>query len=195
MDKRNSQVDAYIAKAKTWQKELLALRSIFLESQLKEEFKWGAPCYTFQKTNLVIMREFKDCCVLILCKGSLLSDPNGILVRPSENTQAGRQIRFTSVEEIIKKEAILKQYMQEAIEIEKSGLKISSSLHTELVFPPEFENKLQENPTLKTAFEALTPGRQRAYNLYFSTAKQAKTRIARVEKCIPIILSGKGLDD
>jgi uncharacterized protein YdeI (YjbR/CyaY-like superfamily) len=195
MNTKNPLVDAYIEKANTWKEEMKTLRTIFLDCQLTEELKWGAPCYTYRKSNIVIMREFKDCCVLILCKGSLLHDPESILIQPTENSQAGRQIRFSSVQDIIDKKDILESYMKEAIEVEKAGLKVTSPKTTELPYPVEFQSKLDENPTLKTAFESLTPGRQRAYYIYFSTAKQSKTREARVEKCIPQILNGKGLDD
>jgi uncharacterized protein YdeI (YjbR/CyaY-like superfamily) len=163
--------------------------------QLIEELKWSKPCYTFQKSNIVIIQAFKEYCALMFFKGALLKDPNGILVKIGENTQAARQIRFTNVQEIVARHSILKAYIHEAMEVEKAGLKVDFKEKTELVFPEEFQKRLDENPALKTAFEALTPGRQRAYNLYFTAAKQPKTRESRVEKCMPKILEGKGLND
>jgi len=171
------------------------LRMIILDCQLTEELKWVKPCYTFQKSNIVIIIPLKEYCALMFCKGALLNDANGILIKPGENTQAGRWIKFSSVREIVEMETILKAYIHEAIEVEKAGLKVNFKKNTELIFPEEFQNKLDENPALKTAFDALTPGRQRAYNLYFSAAKQSKTRESRVEKCVRQILNGKGLDD
>ncbi len=168
---------------------------IILDCHLTEELKWGKPCYTFQKTNIVLIVGFKEYCALIFCKGALLNDAHGLLIKPGENTQAGRQIRLTNVREIVEMEPILKAYIYEAMEAEKAGLKVNFKKNTELIFPEEFQNKLDEIPALKTAFDALTPGRQRAYQLYFSAAKQSKTRESRVEKCLPQILNGKGLDD
>jgi uncharacterized protein YdeI (YjbR/CyaY-like superfamily) len=168
---------------------------IILDCQLTEELKWGWPCYTFQKSNIVLINGFKEYCALLFFKGALLNDANGILIKIGENTQAGRQIRFTNVREIVEMEPILKAYIYEAIEVEKAGLKVNFKKNTELIFPEEFQNKLDENPALKTAFDALTPGRQRAYNLYFSAPKQSKTRESRVEKCMQQILNGKGLND
>jgi len=191
----NSKVDVYLSKAKKWQKELEKLRMILLDCQLTEELKWGKPCYTFQKSNIVIILPLKEHCALLFCKGALLNDANGILIKPGENTQAARQIRFTNVREIVEMEPILKAYIYEAIEAEKAGLKVNFKENTELIFPEEFKNKLDTNFALKTAFDALTPGRQRAYNLYFSAPKQSKTRESRVEKCMRQILNGKGLDD
>jgi uncharacterized protein YdeI (YjbR/CyaY-like superfamily) len=191
----NPKVDVYLSKAKKWQEELEKLRMIILDCQLTEELKWGKPCYTFQKSNIVLIIGFKEYCALIFCKGALLNDANGILIKPGENTQAGRQIRFTNVREIVELEPILKAYIYEAIEAEKAGLKVNFKKHTELIFPEEFQKKLDEIPGLKTAFEALTPGRQRAYNLYFSAPKQSKTRESRVEKCMQQILNKKGLND
>ena len=191
----NPKVDAYLSKAKKWQTELAKLRMIILYCQLTEELRWGKPCYTFQKTNIVLIIGFKEYCALLFCKGVLLNDANGILIKPGENTQAARQIRFTNVREIVEMEPILKAYIYEAIEVEKAGLKVNFTKNTELIFPEEFQNKLDENPALKTAFDALTPGRQRAYNLYFSAPKQSKTRESRVEKCMQQILNGKGLND
>jgi len=191
----NPQVDVYLSKAKKWQEELEKLRMIILDCQLTEELRWGKPCYTFQKSNIVLIIGFKEYCALLFCKGVLLNDANGILIKPGENTQAARQIRFTNVREIVEMEPILRAYIYEAIEVEKAGLKVNFKKNTELIFPEEFQNKLDENPALKTAFDALTPGRQRAYNLYFSAPKQSKTRESRVEKCMQQILSGKGLND
>ena len=191
----NPKVNVYLSKAKKWQEELEKLRMIILDCQLTEELKWGKPSYTFEKSNIVIIIPLKEYCALMFCKGALLNDANGILIKPGENTQAGRWIKFSSVREIVEMETILKAYIHEAIEVEKAGLKVNFKKNTELIFPEEFQNKLDENPALKTAFDALTPGRQRAYNLYFSAAKQSKTRESRVEKCVRQILNGKGLDD
>jgi uncharacterized protein YdeI (YjbR/CyaY-like superfamily) len=191
----NPKVDVYLSKAKKWQEELKKLRMIILDCQLTEELKWGKPCYTFQKSNIVLIIGFKEYCALLFCKGVLLNDANGILIKPGENTQAGRQIRFTTVREIVEMEPILKAYICEAVELEKAGLKVNFKNNTELLFPEEFQNKLDENPAFKTAFDALTPGRQRAYNLYFYAPKQSKTRESRVEKCMQQILDGKGLND
>ena len=195
MKTMNPKVDGYLSKAKKWQEEMEKLRLIILDCQLTEELKWGKPCYTFQKSNIVLIVGFKECCALIFCKGALLNDAHGLLIKPGENTQAGRQIRFTNVREIVEMKSILKGYIFEAIEAEKAGLQVNYKKHTELIFPEEFQNKLDQIPALKTAFKALTPGRQRAYHLYFSAAKQSKTRELRVEKCMPQILQGKGLDD
>jgi uncharacterized protein YdeI (YjbR/CyaY-like superfamily) len=191
----NPKVDVYLRKAKKWQEEMAKLRMLMLDCQLTEELKWGKPCYTFQKSNIVLMVGFKEYCALIFCKGALLNDANGILIKPGENTQAGRQIRFTNVREIVELETIVQAYIYEAIEAEKAGLQVNFKKNTELIFPEEFQNKLDEIPALKTAFDALTPGRQRAYHLYFSAPKQSKTRESRVEKCMQQILNGKGLDD
>jgi len=190
----NPKVDAYLSKAKQWQKELKKLRRIILDCHLTEEMKWGKPCYTFQKSNIVIVIGFKEYCALLFCKGALLNDPNGILKRPGEHTQAARQIRFTNVREIVEMEPILKAYVYEAIEVEKAGLKVKFRRNPEPI-PEEMQNRLEEIPALKTAFEALTPGRRRAYVLYFSAPKQSKTRESRIEKCMRQILNGKGLND
>lgn len=171
------------------------LRTIVLDCGLTEDFKWRQPCYTFDQSNIVIIHGFKEYCALLFFKGALLADPHGILIRQTENVQAGRQIRFTSLREIVEMEPILKDYIYEAIEVEKAGLKVESKRDTELTLPEELQSKFDENPALKTAFEALTPGRQRAYVLYFSQPKQSKTRESRIEKCIPQILAGKGLND
>ena len=191
----NPKVDAYLSKAKKWQEELEKLRMIILDCQLTEELKWGKPCYTFQKSNIVVILGFKEYCALLFFKGALLNDANGILIKPGENTQAGRQIRFTNVREIVEMETILKAYIHEAIEVEKAGLKVNFKKNTEFIIPEELQNKLDEIPALKTAFDALTPGRQRAYILHFSAPKQSKTRESRVEKCMQQILDGKGLND
>jgi uncharacterized protein YdeI (YjbR/CyaY-like superfamily) len=191
----NPDVDVYLSKAKKWQEELAKLRMIILDCQLTEELKWGKPCYTFQKRNIVVMLPLKEHCALLFFKGALLKEANGILIKPGENTEAGRQIRFTNVREIVERETILKACIYEAIEVEKAGLKVNVKKVTELVIPEEFQKKLDEIPALKTAFEALTPGRQRAYIFYFSAPKQSKTRESRVEKCMQQILNGKGLND
>jgi uncharacterized protein YdeI (YjbR/CyaY-like superfamily) len=190
----NPKVDVYLSKAKKWQKELEKLRMIILDCQLTEELKWGKPCYSFQKSNIVIIQGFKEFCALLFCKGALLNDANGILEKPGENTQAARRIPFTNVREIVEMEPILKAYIYEAIEAEKAGLKVNFKKNPEPI-PEELQNKLDEIPALKTAFDALTPGRQRAYILYFSAPKQSKTRESRVERCMQQILNGKGLND
>jgi uncharacterized protein YdeI (YjbR/CyaY-like superfamily) len=191
----NPKVDFYFSKASKWQKELEKLRMIILDCQLTEELKWGVPCYTFQKSNIVLIHVFKEYCALLFFKGALLNDTNGILIQQTKNTQAARQIRFTNVREIVEMEPILKAYIYEAVEVEKAGLKVNFKEKTELIFPEEFQKKLDEIPALKAAFDALTPGRQRAYNLYFSAPKQSKTRESRIEKCKQQILNGKGIND
>jgi len=195
MNTKNPKVDAYISKAKKWRKESEKLRMILLDCGLTEELKWGKPCYTFREGNVVIIQGFKDYCALLFFKGVLLKDANGVLVKTGENTRVGRQIRFTDLREIVKMEAILNAYIRQAIEVEKAGLKVDSQANTELKLPEEFKNKLDEIPALKTAFNALTPGRQRAYSFYFSAPKQSKTRESRVEKCMRQILNGKGLNE
>ena len=192
MNKLNPEVDGYLKKAKKWQEEFKTLRRISLDCRLTEELKWGKPCYTFQKSNIVIIQGFKEFCALLFCKGALLNAAKGILKK--FGWQAARRIPFTGVREIVKMELILKAYIHEAIEVEKAGLKVNFKQNPEPI-PEEFQNKLGESPALKTAFEALTPGRQRGYILYFSGAKQSKTRESRVEKCMRRILNGKGLDD
>jgi uncharacterized protein YdeI (YjbR/CyaY-like superfamily) len=191
----NPKVDFYFSKARKWQEEIEQLRLIVLDCGLTEELKWGCPCYTFQKSNIVLIHVFKEYCALLFFKGALLNDTNGILIQQTENVQAARQIRFTNILEIVEMKAILKAYVFEAIEVEKSGLEVNFKKTAEFTIPGEFQNKLDAIPTLKTAFEALTPGRQRAYMLHFSAPKQSKTRESRVEKYMPQILNGKGLDD
>ncbi len=191
----NPKVDEYLKRAGKWQAESEKLRMIILDCNLTEELKWGVPCYTFQDSNIVLIHGFKEYCAILFVKGALLKDAHGILIQQTENVQAGRQIRFTGVQEIVELEPIIKAYILEAVEVEKSGLKVDFKKNTELRFPEEFQNRLDENPALKTAFEGLTPGRQRAYIFYFSQPKQSKTRESRVEKSIPQILDGKGLDD
>lgn len=191
----NPKVDEFLSKAKKWKEEFEKLRMIILDCQLTEELKWGVPCYTFEKKNIVLIHGFKEYCALLFHKGSLMKDSQGILIQQTENVQAARQIRFTNVQEIAEMETTLKAYIEEAIEVEKAGLVVDFKKNTELIIPEEFQTKIDENPALKTAFEALTPGRQRAYILYFSQAKQSKTRESRVEKCMQQILDGKGLND
>jgi uncharacterized protein YdeI (YjbR/CyaY-like superfamily) len=191
----NPKVDGYLRRAKKWREEMEKLRAIILGSPFTEELKWGKPCYVFEQSNIVLIIGFKEYCAFLFCKGALLKDAHGILVKAGENTQAARQARFTSVKQIVEMEPILKAYLDEAIEAEKAGLKVNYQKNTELVFPEEFQKKLDQNPALKAAFRALTPGRQRAYNIYFSAPKQSKTRESRVDKCTPQILDGKGLND
>lgn len=191
----NPKVDFYFNKTKKWKEELAKLRMIILDCGLTEELKWGVPCYSYQKTNIVLIHVFKEYCALLFFKGALLNDADGILVQQTKNVQAGRQIRFTNAGEIVKMKPILKAYTYEAIEMEKSGLKVDFKKTTEFVIPEEFQNKLNETAALKTAFKALTPGRQRGYILYFSAPKQSKTRESRIEKSMQRILSGKGLND
>jgi uncharacterized protein YdeI (YjbR/CyaY-like superfamily) len=181
--------------ASKWQPEMEEVRKIVLECGLKQEAKWGWPCFTLDKKNIVLIHAFKEYCALMFFKGALLKDAKGILVAPSENMQSTRQIRFTSVPEIVKGKPVVKAYVREAIEIEKSGLKVKFKKTAEFKMPEEFKSKLDEIPALKTAFQALTPGRQRGYLLHFAGAKQSQTRAARVEKWMPQILKGKGLND
>jgi len=193
-EKRNPKVDAYLSKAKKWREEFGKLRTIILAFPLTEELKWGKPCYTFRESNIVIIQGFKEYCALMFCKGALLKDANGILIRPGESTQAARQIRFSNVREVVQMETVLKACIHEAIEAEKAGLKVDFKKNPEPI-PDELQNKLDEAPALKAAFHTLTPGRQRGYILYFSAPKQSKTRESRVEKCMQQILKGKGLND
>lgn len=191
----NPKVDQFLRKAEKWQDEMERLRTINLDCGLTEEFKWGVPCYTFENRNVVLIHGFKEYCALLFFKGALLNDAEGLLIQQTENVQAARQIRFTNLQEINKLEPILKAYIYEAIEVERVGLKVNFKKTSGFPIPEEFQNKLDAKPALKTAFEALTPGRQRAYILHFSAPKQSKTRVSRIEKCIPKILNGKGLND
>ena len=191
----NPTVDRYFTKAEKWREESEKLRSIILACGLAEELRWGKPCYTFEKSNIVLIHGFKEYCALLFFKGALLKDPKGILVQQTENVQAARQVRFTNVREIVRMAATIKAYIKEAIEVEKAGLKVSYKETAEFKMPDEFRSKLAKSTALKTAFAALTPGRQRGYLLYFSSAKQSETRQARVEKCMQQILDGKGLTD
>jgi uncharacterized protein YdeI (YjbR/CyaY-like superfamily) len=195
MNKKSPKVDGLLRKAKNWREEFQELRTIILGRGLTENVKWGQPCYTFENRNVVLIHGFKEYCALLFFKGALLKDAKGILITQTENVQAARQIRFTHIREIVKMKATLKAYIDEAVAVEKSGAKVILKKTNEFKMPEEFQNKLDEMPALKTAFESLTPGRQRGYILYFSSAKQSKTREARVEKCMPQILKGKGLDD
>jgi uncharacterized protein YdeI (YjbR/CyaY-like superfamily) len=191
----NPKVDFFFNKPDKWQQEFGKLRTIVLDCRLTEELKWGQPCYMFQNTNIVLIHGFKEYCALLFFKGALLQDANHILIQQTENVQAARQVRFTNIQEIVEMEPILKAYIYEAIEVEKAGLKVNLKKTSDFRIPEEFQNKLDEIPALKTAFDALTPGRQRAYIFYFSQPKQSKTREARVEKSMQQILAGKGLDD
>lgn len=191
----NPKVNWYFEKAKKWQAELEKLRSIVLDRDLSEVLKWGCPCYAFEKSNIVLIHTFKEYCAILFFKGALLKDPYDILVQQTENVQATRQIRFDSVDEILELEPAIKLYIDEAIEVEKAGLKVEYKETSEFKMPEELQVRLDEDPVFTAAFEALTPGRQRGYILYFSAAKQAKTREARIEKYRQQILNGKGLDD
>ena len=200
MNRINPKVDFFFDKATKWKKEFEQLRMILLDPVaighgLTEELKWGQACYTFQKKNIVLMHGFKEYCALLFFKGALLKDPKHILIQQTENVQVARQVRFTNTREIIKLEPVLKAYVREAIEVEKAGLKVALKKTADFTIPEEFQKRLDKNNALKTAFEALTPGRQRGYIFYFSQPKQSKTREARVEKSIPNILDGKGLND
>jgi len=191
----NPKVDEFLRNAKKWKEEYEKLRDIVLDCGLTEEYKWMHPCYTFEKKNIVLIHGFKDYCALLFHKGALLQDALGILIQQTENVQAARQIRFTSLQEIVEMEAILKAYIDETIEVEKAGLDVDFKKSTEYTVPEELKNKFDEIPALKTAFETLTPGRQRAYILDFSQPKQSRTRESRIEKCTQQILDGKGLND
>lgn len=182
-------------KVHTWAKELAQLRRILRECGLTEECKWGAPCYTVQGKNIVIIGSFREYCSLMFFKGALLQDSEGILTALTENMHVGRMIQFTDYRKILALEPVLKAYLYEAIEVEKAGLKVASKPVSEYAFPEELQRKLDEDPAFKSAFEALTPGRQKGYLLHFSAAKQAKTREARIEKCLPLIFAGKGLNE
>jgi len=191
----NPKVDNFLNRATKWQAELAQLRAIVLDCRLTEELKWGVPCYTSEGNNIVLIHAFKEYCALLFFKGALINDPHHILIQQTENTQSARQVRFTNLNEINELETTLKAYIREAIEVEKAGLKVDLKKTAEYAVPEEFQIKLNENPVLKSAFTALTPGRQRAYLLHFAAPKQAQTRASRVEKAIPLILAGKGLND
>ncbi len=195
MAQTNPQVDAFVNGAKKWQAEYKKLREIVLATDLTEEFKWMHPCYAYEGKNVLIIHGFKEYCAILFVKGALLKDPAGVLITQTENVQSARQVRFTELDEIIELEPVLKAYIHEAIEIEKAGLKVELKPTSEFRMPDEFKQKLDADSTLKKAFEGLTPGRQRAYLLHFSAPKQSSTRSARVEKCLPQILAGKGLND
>lgn len=191
----NPKVDWYFSKNERWEKEIKKLRTIILDCELNEELKWGSPCYTYGKSNIVLIHVFKEYCALLFFKGALLKDTDGILIQQTENVQAARQIRFTNLKEIVKLEKTINAYIYQAIEVDRAGLKVTLKKPTEFKVAEEFQAKLDKSKTLKAAFEKLTPGRQRGYLLYFSSAKQAKTREERVKKFIPQILKGKGLED
>ena len=191
----NPKVDFFFSKEKKWKEEFGQLRNIILDTGLTEELKWGQACYTLDKANIVLIHGFKEYCALLFFKGALLKDPKKILIQQTENVQSARQIRFTDVKEIIKLEPALKTYIKQAIEVEKAGLKVTLKKTAEYKVPEEFEKILEKSPTLKSAFQALTPGRQRGYLYHFSQPKQSKTRDARIEKYIPQILKGKGIED
>jgi uncharacterized protein YdeI (YjbR/CyaY-like superfamily) len=195
MNSTNPKVDFFFNKTKQWQEEYEKLRLICLDCGLTEELKWGCPCYSLDKQNIVLIHGFKEYCALLFFKGALLKDPNGILIQQTKDVQSARQVRFTNVLEIMELEPVLKAYIYEAIEVEKAGLKVPLKTTADFAVPGEFQSKLDHIPALKAAFEALTPGRQRGYLFYFSQPKQSKTREARVEKYIPQILDGKGIDD
>jgi uncharacterized protein YdeI (YjbR/CyaY-like superfamily) len=195
MNTMNPKIDFFFSKAKKWQEEFEKLRTIILDCELTEELKWGVPTYTFQKSNIALIHGFKEYCAILFIKGALLQDVHGLLIQQTENVQAARQIRFTNVREIVEMEPILKAYIHEAIEVEKAGLKVNYKKATEFIIPEELISKLEEVPGLQDAFDTLTPGRQRAYILYFSAPKQSKTRESRVEKCLQQILDGKGVND
>ncbi|MDP1720767.1 MAG: YdeI family protein [Candidatus Nanopelagicaceae bacterium] len=193
--KMNPKVDVFLRNTNQWRDEFEKLRMIALDTQLTEELKWGKPCYTYEGSNVVLIHGFKEYCALLFINGVLLKDAEGILITQTENVQAARQIRFTNVREIVKMKTIVKAYIREAIEVEKAGLKVNFKKTSKFVIPEEFQIKLDKSPALRTAFNALTPGRQRAYILYFSAPKQSKTRESRIEKSRKRILNGKGLND
>lgn len=191
----NPKVNFFFEKATQWKEEFEKLRTIALSTELVEDLKWGCPCYTYEGKNIFLIHGFKEYCALLFFKGALMKDPDHILIQQTENVQAARQIRFTDVEQINDLEDTLRQYMFEAVEIEESGAKVEMKKTKEFEMAEEFKEKLDQNPALQEAFKALTPGRQRAYLLHFSSAKQSKTREARIEKCIPQIMDGIGLND
>ncbi|MGV3585834.1 MAG: YdeI/OmpD-associated family protein [Adhaeribacter sp.] len=191
----NPKVDIFLSKAKKWREEMFLLREIVLDCNLNEEIKWMHPCYTYQNNNIVLIHGFKDYCALLFFKGVLMNDKAGLLIQQTENVQDRRQMRFTSLEEIVKLKSIIKDYVKEAIKIEQAGVKVTFKKTAEFNRPEEFEKLLQSDKEIELAFNGLTPGRQRGYLLYFSSAKQPKTRESRIEKYIPKILAGKGLND
>jgi uncharacterized protein YdeI (YjbR/CyaY-like superfamily) len=191
----NPKVDWFFYKDTKWQKEYQKLRTIILDCGLIEELKWGCPCYTFEKRNIVLIHGFKEYCAVLFFKGALLSDANDILIQQTKNVQSARQVRFTRLADIVKMEKILKAYIYEAIEVERAGLKVKLKKTEEFTIPEEFQKKLNKKPALKKAFSALTPGRQRAYLFHFSQPKQSRTRESRIDKYIPQILDGRGLND
>lgn len=197
----NPKVDWFFIKAKKWQEELVHLREVILSTGLEEQLKWGVPCYTLQlqeekkERNVVLIHAFKDYCAVLFFKGSLLEDPKGVLIQQTANVQAARQMRFTSVEQLVKQRSLLKKHILDSIKNEKAGLKVALKETTAFEMPDEFKLALKESAELRAAFKSLTPGRQRGYLLHFSTAKQSATRVARIQKCTDKILKGKGLDD
>jgi len=195
MSPPNPDLDAWFAKARTWHDERVALRAILLDCGLGEALKWGKPTYTHEGTNVVLIMPLKDTCALLFMKGALLKDPKGLLIQPGENSQSARQMRFTSSAEIARLAKAIKGFVRQAVDVEKAGLKVVFKKSTDLVYPPEFQDKLDRNSALREAFHRLTPGRQRQYHLHFTGAKQSATRESRVEKAIPLILDGMGLDD
>ncbi|MFL6698524.1 MAG: YdeI/OmpD-associated family protein [Vitreoscilla sp.] len=195
MSAPNPELDAWFAKARTWQDERVRLRAILLDCGLAEALKWGKPTYTHEGTNIVLIMPLKETCALLFMKGALLKDPKGLLIQPGENSQSARQMRFTSVAEVAKLEKSIRNYVKQAVDVEKSGLKVAFKKSSDLVYPKEFQDRLDRNSALREAFLKLTPGRQRQYHLHFTSAKQAATRESRVEKAIPLILDGMGLND
>ncbi len=195
MSAPNPDLDAWFAKARTWPEERASLRAILLDCDLAEALKWGKPTYTHEGSNIVLIMPMKETCALLFMKGALLKDPKGLLIQPGENSQSARQMRFTSVAEIAKLEESIRNYVKQAVDVEKSGLKVAFKKSADLVYPKEFQDRLDRNSALREAFLKLTPGRQRQYHLHFTSAKQAATRESRVEKAIPLILDGMGLDD
>jgi len=195
MNETNPAVDAWVARAKAWRAEIGKLREILLASGMDEAFKWGKPCYTHAGGNIVLIMPLKETCALLFTKGALMKDPQGILVQPGENSQSARQVRFTSLAQIVKLEKALKAYLKDAMAVEAAGLQVAFRKSTDLVYPKEFQDRLDRDAALREAFRALTPGRQRQYHLHFTGAKQSATRASRVEKAIPLIMEGVGLND